>query len=60
MGRGRNLSNKHLTLSDVLSAFNHGGETHTFAELDEFGGGFVDQINQVGRVWTHEVGSVQH
>jgi hypothetical protein len=37
-----------IQLGDVLSAFNHGGETHTFTEVDEFGGGFVDQINQAG------------
>ena len=24
-----------------------GGETHTFTEVDEFGGGFVDQLNQL-------------
>ena len=37
-----------IKLGDVLSAFNHGGETHTFTEVDEFGGGFVNQINQIG------------
>jgi plastocyanin len=37
-----------IKLGDVLSAFNHGGETHTFTEVDEFGGGFVQAINNVG------------
>lgn len=37
-----------LKLGDVLSAFNQGGETHTFTEVDEFGGGFVQQINDMG------------
>ena len=37
-----------LKVGDVLSAFNHGGETHTFTEVDEFGGGFVPQINAAG------------
>jgi len=37
-----------IKLGDVLSAFNHGGETHTFTEVDQFGGGFVNLINQIG------------
>src|SRR5262245_52449849 len=37
-----------IKLGDVLSAFNNGGETHTFTEVDEFGGGFVQEINNVG------------
>jgi len=37
-----------IKLGDVLSAVNHGGETHTFTEVDEFGGGFVQQINDIG------------
>jgi len=37
-----------IKLGDELSAFNHGGEMHTFTEVDEFGGGFVGPINQAG------------
>ena len=37
-----------IKLGDVLAAFNHGGETHTFTEVDEFGGGFVQPINDIG------------
>jgi len=37
-----------IKLGDVLSAVNHGGEAHTFTEVEEFGGGFVPQINQIG------------
>jgi len=37
-----------IKLGDVLSAVNHGGEAHTFTEVDEFGGGFVQQINEIG------------
>src|SRR5262249_37665432 len=37
-----------IKLGDVLSAFNNGGETHTFTEVDDFGGGFVPQLNALG------------
>jgi len=37
-----------LKVGDVLSAFNHGGETHTFTEVEEFGGGFVQLLNDLG------------
>ena len=37
-----------IKLGDELSAFNHGGETHTFTEVDEFGGGFVQPLNVLG------------
>jgi plastocyanin len=36
-----------LKVGDVLSAFNQGGEMHTFTEVDEFGGGNVPFINQL-------------
>lgn len=29
----------------ILHALNHGGEVHTFTEVKEFGGGFLDFIN---------------
>ena len=35
----------HLDEGDVLMAVNHGGETHTFTEVDEFGGGIVPDLN---------------
>jgi hypothetical protein len=31
----------------ILRAVNHGGEVHTFTEVEEFGGGFLDFINQL-------------
>ena len=36
-----------LRLSDgeQFRATNHGGEAHTFTEVDEFGGGFVPELN---------------
>jgi plastocyanin len=37
-----------IKLGDVLSAFNNGGEVHTFTEVDEFGGGFVQALNTIG------------
>jgi plastocyanin len=36
-----------IKLGDVLSAFNNGGEVHTFTEVDEFGGGFVQPLNDI-------------
>src|SRR5262249_16962053 len=36
-----------LQVGDVLSAFNHGGEVHSFTEVKEFGGGFFDPLNQI-------------
>jgi hypothetical protein len=36
----------HLDVGDVLMAVNRGGETHTFTEVDEFGGGIVPDLNQ--------------
>jgi len=37
-----------LQVGDVLSAFNHGGETHTFTEVADFGGGMNTIINGIG------------
>src|SRR5215475_9313488 len=36
-----------LKVGEVLSAFNHGGEAHTFTEVEEFGGGNVPFLNQI-------------
>lgn len=30
-----------------FQATNHGGEVHTFTEVDEFGGGFVNELNGI-------------
>jgi plastocyanin len=35
----------HLAVGDVLLAVNRGGETHTFTEVEEFGGGIIPQLN---------------
>jgi plastocyanin len=35
-----------MDVGDVLMAVNHGGETHTFTEVEEFGGGIVPDLNQ--------------
>jgi len=32
---------------EAVQARNTGGETHTFTEVDHFGGGFVDLLNQL-------------
>jgi len=37
----------HMDEGDVLMAVNHGGETHTFTEVEEFGGGIVPILNQL-------------
>jgi plastocyanin len=37
----------HLAVGDVLQAVNRGGETHTFTEVEEFGGGIVKQLNEL-------------
>jgi len=34
-----------LKVGELLVATNQGGETHTFTEVDEFGGGIVPQLN---------------
>jgi len=36
----------HIGVGDVLTALNKGGETHTFTEVEEFGGGIVADLNQ--------------
>jgi hypothetical protein len=36
----------HMGVGDVLLAVNHGGETHTFTEVEEFGGGIVADLNE--------------
>jgi plastocyanin len=35
----------NMDVGDVLFAVNHGGETHTFTEVEEFGGGIVAELN---------------
>jgi len=37
-----------LQVGQVLSAFNNGGEVHTFTEVEDFGGGFVTMLNNLG------------
>jgi plastocyanin len=37
----------HLAVGDVLQAVNRGGETHTFTEVEEFGGGIVPRLNEL-------------
>jgi plastocyanin len=36
-----------LKEGDRFQAKNHGGEVHTFTEVDEFGGGFVQELNDI-------------
>ena len=36
-----------MRVGQMLVAENHGGETHTFTEVDEFGGGIVPLLNQL-------------
>jgi len=36
-----------MNVGDVLVAMNQGGETHTFTEVDEFGGGIVPMLNEL-------------
>ena len=37
-----------IRLGDVLEALNQGGEVHTFTEVENFGGGFVTFLNDLG------------
>jgi len=37
-----------LKVGQTLVAENHGGEAHTFTEVEEFGGGFVTVLNERG------------
>ena len=39
-------SNVSMRVGDLLVANNRGGETHTFTEVDEFGGGIVPELNE--------------
>jgi len=39
--------NVTMRVGQMLIATNRGGETHTFTEVDEFGGGIVDELNQI-------------
>ena len=36
-----------MKVGELLVATNRGGETHTFTEVDEFGGGFVPELNRL-------------
>jgi hypothetical protein len=36
-----------MRVGQLLVATNRGGETHTFTEVEEFGGGIVPQLNQL-------------
>jgi len=36
-----------LNVGDALVAVNHGGETHTFTEVEDFGGGIVPLLNEL-------------
>jgi len=36
-----------LTLGGSITATNYGGEVHTFTEVDEFGGGFIPELNDL-------------
>ena len=40
-------SNVTMKVGELLVATNRGGETHTFTEVDEFGGGFVPELNRL-------------
>lgn len=40
-------NNLVLQLGQAFSAFNRGGETHTFTEVKQFGGGIVPILNQL-------------
>jgi plastocyanin len=37
----------HVRVGQTLLAVNHGGEVHTFTEVEEFGGGVVPDLNAV-------------
>jgi len=39
--------NSNLLVGQHFLAVNHGGEVHTFTEVEEFGGGRVDALNQI-------------
>jgi plastocyanin len=37
----------HARVGQTLVAVNHGGEEHTFTEVEEFGGGIVPELNEL-------------
>jgi plastocyanin len=37
----------HLKEGQAIQAYNKGGEAHTFTEVPEFGGGFIDELNDL-------------
>jgi plastocyanin len=41
-----------MDVGDVLLAVNRGGETHTFTEVEEYGGGIVPMLNQLSGLTT--------
>ena len=52
LGENQKVGSWHFTpgllnvrVGDVLVARNHGGEVHTFTEVEEFGGGVVPDLN---------------
>jgi len=44
-----------IHVGQAITAMNDGGETHTFTEVDNFGGGIVPSLNQAsGNTTTHQ------
>ena len=43
-------STANVRVGQTFEAVNHGGETHTFTEVAEFGGGFVQFLNDLAHV----------
>src|SRR5215217_6725533 len=43
-------STANVRVGQVFEAVNHGGETHTFTEVAEFGGGIVPFLNDLAHV----------
>jgi plastocyanin len=41
-----------MGVGDVLLAVNRGGETHTFTEVEEYGGGIVSMLNELSGLTT--------
>jgi hypothetical protein len=37
----------HARVGQTLHAVNHGGEVHTFTEVEEFGGGIIPDLNDL-------------
>ena len=42
----------YIREGDTFQATNHGGENHTFTEVEEFGGGVVANLNQLAGITT--------